>query len=276
MRYIFLSFFQFLNFSFIQAEVVPDSPEFVVVIPSYNNGRNNSNMCLKNLKSVFSQTYQKFSIIYIDDCSTDGTGELVDSYVRVQHFEDKIKVIHNTERKGVLRNTYEAIHSIEPYKIVVIIDGDDTLAHDKVLEKLATIYADKNIWLTSGRSKIFPSGHVIIVDPIPQEAIKEGNFRKYPGVWQHLRTFYAKLFHLIKRDDLYYKANFYPAAADMAYMKPIFEMASQGHFKMVDEVFYIYYMNNPINEFRINKDLQLECHKHVDSRPPYKPLETLF
>jgi len=37
----------------------------VVIIPSYNN----ESYCEKNLTSVFSQQYENYRVIYIDDCS---------------------------------------------------------------------------------------------------------------------------------------------------------------------------------------------------------------
>jgi glycosyltransferase involved in cell wall biosynthesis len=276
MHWLFFFVVQFVSFSFLHVKTEAAPPEFVVVIASYNNGSNNNNMCLKNLASIFCQTYPKFSVIYIDDCSTDNTGTLVEDFIRSRKIQQKIRVIHNTVRKGALQNTYEAIHSIEPYKIVVLVDGDDMLAHSRVLEKLAVLYSNKNVWLTSGRFKFFPSGEEFIAPPIPPEAIRDGNFRHYHHIWQHLRTFYAKLFQLIKKEDLLYKGNFYPSGSDHAFMKSIFEMASQGHFVMLEEVMYIYYVNNPINDFRVNKALQEECYVHIKLRPPYKPLQSLF
>ena len=50
---------------------------FVVIIPSYNNEQ----WCLKNLESVVNQNYFNFRIIYINDCSTDKTKELVLNYL---------------------------------------------------------------------------------------------------------------------------------------------------------------------------------------------------
>lgn len=42
---------------------------FVFIIASYNN----SKWYLNNLNSIKKQTYKKWRIIYVDDCSTDDT-----------------------------------------------------------------------------------------------------------------------------------------------------------------------------------------------------------
>jgi len=253
----------------------PDKPEFVVVIPSYNNGRNNNNMCLKNLESVFSQTYPFFSVIYIDDCSTDDTGALVDNFVLQHHLENRIKVIHNTENKGCMRNLYEVINTIEPYKIVIDVDGDDMLAHNHVLDKIAQIYSDKTIWMTLGSFRIFPRNQTLRVTPPSKAIIASGNFAYYTFVWYHLRTFYAKLFQLVKKEDLLYKGDFYPVTSDIAFLSRMLEMASHNHYKLVHEVLYLYYQS-PICDYTIRRALQAECWKDIQSKRPYKPLETLF
>jgi len=49
-----------------------DSPVVSVIIPTFNRAK----LIVKALDSVFSQTFQNFEIIIIDDASTDNTGEL--------------------------------------------------------------------------------------------------------------------------------------------------------------------------------------------------------
>lgn len=264
----------------------PTEPEFVIVVPSYNNGCNNNNLCLKNLTSIVSQTYPKFSVIYVDDCSSDDTASLVDTFVSQNHLENKVKVVHNTERKGALRNMYETIQAIDPYKIVVLVDGDDMLAHDGVLNYLAQVYMDKNIWITYGSLKTFTQGHFkhyphtpseIIFRPYPPSArnLATHSFAWYQAMWIHPKTFYAKLFQCIKKKDLLYKGEFYPVSSDIAIMRRMLEMACPNHFKPIQEILYHYYVSS-ISDCEIRRPLQLECEKEIFSKPNYKPLTTLF
>ena len=277
MRGIFLCFYVLLQSSFfLCAEEIPYQPEFTVVIPSYNNGRNHEYMCIKNLESVFAQTYPKFSVVYIDDCSTDDTGAIVDSFVREHHLENKIKVIHNTERKGALRNLYEVIHALDPHTIVVQVDGDDMLANSKVLEYQAKVFSDQSVWISIGSYKTFPGNEVKLVAPVPKKVLKSGDFRSYHFCWYPLRTFYAKLFQLIDKEDLLYKEQFYPVCWDEAMMRPMLSMASPSHVGWSREVLYLYYLNNPISDFKINKTLMKECGGEILSKPPYKSVVSLF
>src|SRR5262249_2335987 len=137
--------------------------EFVVVIPSYNNEK----WCIQNLESVVNQAWPHFTIIYINDCSTDSTGQLVKEFVRAKKLESKCTVICNKERKGALCNLYDAISTIAAHKVVVTVDGDDTLAHQYVLHTIAAEYAKKDIWLTYGNWRSDPIGYKSPCEAIP-------------------------------------------------------------------------------------------------------------
>ena len=54
------------------------SPKISVVIPMYNAEK----YIGECLKSVLNQTLQDFEIIVVDDCSTDKSCEIVESYVK--------------------------------------------------------------------------------------------------------------------------------------------------------------------------------------------------
>ena len=104
----------------------------VVVIPSYNNSR----YYKANLDSVLSQKYTNFRAIYIDDCSPDGTGDLVEEYIKQHDTHNRITLIKNSTRQGAMANLYHAIHSCDDNDIILTLDGDDWFAHKKVLSKI--------------------------------------------------------------------------------------------------------------------------------------------
>jgi len=246
--------------------------EFVIVIPSYNN----ENFYQGNLDSCFNQTYPHFSVYYINDLSSDETGSLVDKYIKEHKLENKCTVVHNTERKGALRNFHEAIHKIAPHKIIVNVDGDDRLAHPQVLERIAKVYKNKKTWLTYGSFVAEPESYTRIhCKAFPKEVIRRRTFRKHKWVSSHLRTFKAGLFHKIKKEDLMFKGKFFPTAGDLAWMYPMLEMASKGHFSFINETLYIYNAQNPLNDFRDPKQTQVFFRSIIQAKKPYKPLKRL-
>jgi glycosyltransferase involved in cell wall biosynthesis len=252
---------------------VPEALEFVIVIPSYNNEK----WCIENIASCLNQTYPYFTVYYIDDCSRDRTGELVERYVTSRRLGAKCTIIHNTERRGALANLYSTISMIDPKKIVVTVDGDDTLESPEVLTKLAAVYADRSVWMTYGNYKRnIPPYYFSCCEPFPQAVAKHRTFRSYKWVASHLRTFYAGLFQRIKKEDLLWKGKFFPMTWDLAFMMPMLEMASRGHFRFIKDVLYVYRITNPLNDFRVNEPLQRNLDEYIRKKPPYPALEILF
>ena len=248
------------------------SPHLFVLIPSYNNVR----WCEENLESVFFQTYQNWSIYYVDDCSTDGTGEKVDQYVAKRGMADKCKIIHNSTRVGAMENQYNAIHTADPHSIIVILDGDDQLSDMYALQTVADTYADPGVWLTYGSFNCEPGGWKGGCIPLPPEILANASIRSYPNwVTSHLRTFYAALFQKIKKEDLMVKGKFFEIACDVAAFLPMIEMASPSHIRYVDRVIYFYNYSNPISDSR-RREFQIATDRYIRSLPAYKPLVELF
>lgn len=254
-------------------QLVGEPIEFVIVIPSYNNEK----WCAYNIESIAIQTYPYWSIYYINDGSEDTTGEKVEGLVKSLGIEDRCKIVNNPTRKLALANVYAAIHEIEPTKVVVLCDGDDWLAKDNVLEKLAQVYANKDIWMTYGNYQTWPQPTRSCCAPFPEKIRKKGSFRAYNWVSSHLKTFYAKLFQLIKKESLIEQEDeFFSATWDLAIMFPMLEMAANGHYQFIEEILYIYNTDNPINVFKVNLPLQDRLDRYIRTLPVYQPLQSLY
>src|SRR5690348_14207187 len=92
-----------------------DGVHFVIVIPSYNNKR----WYEKNLDSVFMQTYHNYDVVYIDDCSADGTADLVKDYIKKHGAQQTVLLVSNEKRNGALANIYNAVHSCKDDDVIV-------------------------------------------------------------------------------------------------------------------------------------------------------------
>jgi len=247
---------------------------FVIVIPSYRN----KDWYKKNLDSVFNQNYSNYRVIYLDDASPDDTGKLVEKYIKDKNQENKVTLIKNTKRVGALANLYTGVHLCKPNEIVCTLDGDDWFSHDKVLQRLNKEYKDPEVWLTYGQheqwfgddKKIYPGG----AELFPKEILQNKSFRQYKWVASQLRTFYAGLFHLVKIEDLLIDGEFLPMAYDYALMYPMLEMACD-HIRFIPDVLYVYNLVTPINDVKVNYQLQQKCCREIKlNKKPYKKLET--
>ena len=56
--------------------------------------------------------------------------------------KQKIKLIHNDHRCLAMQNHFHAIYSCEDDEIILMLDGDDWLAHNKVLSYINQCYQD--------------------------------------------------------------------------------------------------------------------------------------
>lgn len=244
---------------------------FVIITASYKNAE----WYTRNLDSILNQDYPHFRLIYIDDASPDGTGKLVDDYCKATGKADKITLIRNHERLGAVANIYKAAHMCDPQEIILIVDGDDWLAHPNVLNVLNEIYQDPQVWATYGQFLWFPCDVEGFAYPTDQAVIAHNCFRSSAWNITHLRTFYASLYQKINVDDLMYGNTFYPMTGDLAIMYPIMEMAGL-HAVFVPDVIYIYNTENSLNDNKVNVELQGECGRHILCRPPYQPLSSIF
>ena len=242
-----------------------ESP-IVIVIPSYNN----QNWYDKNLASIFFQNYHNYRIIYIDDCSQDNTGALVEEFVQKVHQGLRFTLIKNEKRRGALANLYDAIHSCDDDEIIITVDGDDWLFHDNVLHQVNQAYVRGDVWLTHGKFTEFPvSG--FWSEPVPEDYVKRNAFREYKCA-SHLRTFKAWLFKRIKLEDLLDETgNFFQMTWDQAMMFPMLEMAGERH-KYISEVNYVYNCANSLNDNKVNAQLQRDLEKVMRNKPRYQRL----
>lgn len=247
-----------------------ETNQIVVVITSYNNAK----YYQKNLDSVFNQDYENFSVIYIDDCSPDGTGDLVENYIKEHGKENLVVLIKNKQNESQMANHYKAVHMCPDDAIIVHVDGDDWLAHEQVLSRINEIYCTEDVWLTYGQAIEYPSGRVSFARELYPNMVTDNAFRDYPFIFSHLRTFYAWLFKQIKLKDLLMDGTFrgMDPAPDAAFMYPMTEMAGK-HVRFVPEVLYVKYCENPLSQCHLDAQRQIACDETIRKWEKYQPLK---
>ncbi len=258
----------------LEQTIAKQEKHFVIIVPSFNN----KDWYIKNLSSIFEQTYKNYSVIYLDDASSDGTAQLVEQYVHEQGKAEHVKIISNKERVGGLGNIYNAVHQSADTSIAIELDGDDWFAHNRVLEVLNKVYQDPNIWLTYGQFKMYPTnqyGWELGYKQIEQSVINNGNYRASEWTSSALRTWYVWLFKRIKKEDLLYQNKFYMMTWDQAFMLPMLEMAGR-HSYFIPDILYIYNIDNVRNDFKVNAWMQGYLRGVIRSKKQYIGLSSAF
>lgn len=276
---LYMRLLPLIAFSFVAQYVMGVTEvEFVILITSYNNEK----CALDNLRSVCHQKSSKpYQVICINDCSKDKTKDILNAYVRENHLESFVTLIHNEKRVGALANIYTAIHHYIPdHKVVVSVDGDDALAHDEVLLKLEKVYQNQGIWMTWGQAQNLSDG-ILRSRELPEDVWTKKKLRSSRWVTSHLRTFKAGLFKKIEKSDLLYRNEFFPMAWDLAIMFPMLEMCApltkqeKPRCFFIPEVLYLYNDLNEIGDSYVNGRLQQQLGKIIRKMKPYAPLKTL-
>lgn len=109
---------------------------FDIIIPNYNNAE----WLAKCLGSIAAQKYRNYSVIFVDDCSTDESLEVWRSFER--QFPSATLLTSARKRyNGGARNSGLAFAS-KPYTL--FMDSDDWLADDMCLAEIDKTIRDNN------------------------------------------------------------------------------------------------------------------------------------
>lgn len=95
-------------------------PDVSIIIPVYNVEKYLS----KCVESVLNQTLSNIEVILVDDGSTDGSGEMCDSF----RTDDRVRVIHKAN--GGLSDARNAGTGIATAEYIGYVDSDDYIAPD--------------------------------------------------------------------------------------------------------------------------------------------------
>ena len=94
-----------------------------VCITTYNR----KNLLPLAIDSVLKQTYTNFELIIVDDCSNDGTKELVET--KLLKLDKRIKYIRHNENRGLSKARNTAIFNANG-RYFTFVDDDDTWEHN--------------------------------------------------------------------------------------------------------------------------------------------------
>ena len=99
-----------------------------IITPAYNAAE----YIAETIESVLAQTYPKWEMLIVNDCSTDNTATIVQNYVNK---DNRIKLINLKQNSGaaVARNT--AIQNAKG-RYIAFLDSDDLWKKEKLQKQL--------------------------------------------------------------------------------------------------------------------------------------------
>jgi alpha-1,3-rhamnosyltransferase len=99
-----------------------------VLMPTYNR----RNYVADAIESVLGQQHADFELIVVDDCSTDGTAEIVERYARQ---DDRIIAIHQTMNKGPAEACNAGL-ALARYDLIARLDDDDLMLPSRLDQQI--------------------------------------------------------------------------------------------------------------------------------------------
>lgn len=241
--------------------------KIVIITPTYNS-EDYINRCIL---SIAQQDYDNYELILINDCSTDNTHNVIEETIKSLpiSIQNKINYKNNTDRKGAVRNQYEAISNFKDHSncIFMLIDGDDWLINDpQIFRKYNNIYLE-GYDFTYGSCWSVADGIPLIAQEYPPEIKNKKDYRSYKFNWNmpytHLRTFSSTLFSHINEND-WKIDNMWPmAGGDNIVFYTLLEAADPQKVKAIPEIMYNYNDLNPLNDYKVNTSEQTETANKV-------------
>jgi len=122
-----------------------------ILMPAYNAAL----YIEESIKAILAQSYQHFELLICDDCSTDNTLDILNS------FNDKrINVLRNTENKGYLL-TCNALAKLAEGEYITFQDADDLASVDRLSVLVTTLKSNQLDLVGSNVNYISEHGEVI-------------------------------------------------------------------------------------------------------------------
>ena len=134
------------------------TPAVSVVIPLYN-AEKYIGACLT---SILNQTFQDFEVIVVDDCSTDSSCAVVESFI--PKFGERLKLLHTEKNSGGAGVPSNIGIENSRGKYIYVMDDDDLIL-DATLETLYksaedfqadVVFMERGYLLESEEGKITP------------------------------------------------------------------------------------------------------------------------
>jgi glycosyltransferase involved in cell wall biosynthesis len=116
-----------------------------VIIPAYNA----ASFIEETVQSVCRQTYQRWEIIIVNDGSTDGTAEIINSFndTRIVSINQENAGVAAARNKGLLHATGE---------FIVFFDADDLMSPHFLSVRVNVLQRDRETGYVGGLIKTFP------------------------------------------------------------------------------------------------------------------------
>lgn len=119
--------------------------KITVIVPNYNHEK----FLRQRLDSIFSQTYQNYEVILLDDNSSDNSRIILIEYAN--KYKDNTRYIFNTKNSGSVFNQWKRGIEEANGELIWIAESDDYCT-DNFLSSLVPFFSDESVMIAYCRS----------------------------------------------------------------------------------------------------------------------------
>lgn len=189
--------------------------KFSICIPNYNY----ANYIGETIESVLNQTYREFTIVIVDNASTDNSWDIIQSYATK---DNRIKTYRNEYNVGFAPNLDKAAQKA-PDEFIIMLSADDTMKPNALTEYAAILSINNidanNLLLTSATDIIDSYGNII-------NTYNKDDFHKIPN-----RGKYMNLYNDLSVSD-------YDGLSVFKYIFPRFNVPGPFNATMYSKILY--------------------------------------
>ncbi len=119
-----------------------------IIMPAYNTG----DCIAESIRSILSQSYEQWELLIVDDCSTDNTCQVVDSFS-----DNRIRLLRNPTNSGAAVSRNYALREAKG-RYIAFLDSDDLWEPEKLERQLAFMQKNGYAFTYTDYRIIHPDG----------------------------------------------------------------------------------------------------------------------
>ncbi len=164
-----------------------------IIMPSYNTAK----FITESIRSVIDQTYTNWELLIVDDCSTDNTDQVVESFLT----DTRIKYFKNEKNSGAALTRNRAMMKAQG-EWIAFLDSDDLWMPEK-LEKQIKFMREHNYVLSfTEYEKIDEGNQPLNIYVSGPDVVNKRKMYNYDYIGQLTMMYSAKYFGLVQIKDI--------------------------------------------------------------------------
>ena len=190
--------------------------------------------------SLMEQTYQPLEYIFVDDCSTDHSIDVLTKVLeRYPKRCEQVRILRNDRNRGPVFSRQKAIENATG-EYICFVDSDDFVERNMVERLLSNAIEQNADIISAGNDILYPNGRCVIEQPLPEYA-------QYDALSFPLRGVFCSLWGAIYRTALFRQPSVF-APEDMYYLED-----RLMRLKLALLTDKIYYVNDLVYHYCVNR-----------------------